>query len=62
MVRHRSHQNQFARAKAMDDDGAEPDGQRRGQRKAERDIGARPVELALEIIVKEPDVVVRNAD
>ena len=54
-------QNQLARAEAMDDDGAEPDGERRGQRKSESDVGARPVKLALEIVVEESDVVVRDA-
>src|SRR4029077_2338500 len=52
---HRSNQDQLARAEAMDDHGAKPDGESSGEREAERDVGARPLELALEIVVEESD-------
>src|SRR5260370_42446091 len=56
------HQDQLAGTETMDDHGAEPDGERGRQRESKYDIGARPEKLALEIIVEESDVVIRNAD
>src|SRR5882724_1575426 len=51
-------QNQLAGAETVNDDGAKPDGERRGKRESQSDFGARPMKLALEVIVKESDVVV----
>src|SRR5690349_20797661 len=58
----RSDQDEFARAEPVNDDGAEPDGERGRKREAEPYIGAGPAELSLEIIVEEADVVVRDSD
>ncbi len=56
-----ANQNQLAGTETMDDHRAEPDGERGGQRKSQGDVGARPAKVALEIIVEESDVVIRDA-
>src|SRR5258706_11425314 len=58
---HGANQNQLARTETMDNHRSEPDGERGGQRKSQSDVGARPAKVALEIIVEESDVVIRDA-
>src|SRR5258708_40257542 len=58
---HSANQNQLAGTETMDDHRSEPDSQGGSQRKSQGDVGAGPAKVALEIIVEESDIVIRDA-